>query len=139
MGMTTEKNSLIRSVTVSKVVRRPAEAVYAFASDPDNLPAWAAGLVDGAVATDGDALILESPMGRIVVRFVPHNELGVLDHDVTTPSGATTNNPFRVISHPDGAELLFTIRQVDLTDEEFERDVSAVGADLERLKELLEA
>ena len=102
MGMTTEKNSLIRSVTVSKVVRRPAEAVYAFASDPDNLPAWAAGLVDGAVATDGDALILESPMGRIVVRFVPHNELGVLDHDVTTPSGATTNNPFRVISHPDG-------------------------------------
>jgi hypothetical protein len=37
------------------------------------------------------------------------------------------------------AELLFTVRQVDLTDEEFERDVSAVGADLERLKELLEA
>ena len=68
--------------------------------DPDNLPAWAAGLVDGAVATDGDALLLESPMGRIVVRFVPHNELGVLDHDVTTPSGATTTSLGELSSLP---------------------------------------
>jgi hypothetical protein len=135
----TEQNSLIRSRTVSQLVLRPADEVYAFASDPDNLPAWAAGLVNGTVTSDGDALVLESPMGRISVRFVPHNEFGVLDHDVTLPSGATTNNPFRVIPHPNGAELLFTVRQVDLTDDEFERDIQAVAADLARLALILDA
>ena len=129
----------MRSRHVSQVIHRPPAEVYSFAADPDNLPKWAAGLAQSDLTREGDTLLVQSPMGRVSVRFVPRNDYGVLDHDVTLPSGATVNNPVRVIAHPDGAEVVFTVRQIDLTDEEFERDTGMVAADLQRLKELLES
>lgn len=123
---------------VSRVIHAGPDAVYDFAADPDNLPRWAAGLAQGEVLRDGDALRVASPMGQVVVRFVARNGLGVLDHDVTLPSGVTVTNPVRVLAHPHGAEVVFTIRQRDLTDDEFARDAAAVEADLERLGRLVE-
>lgn len=78
-------------------------------------------------------------MGQVTVRFVPSNDLGVLDHDVTLPSGTTVNNPVRVLAHPNGAEVLLTVRQIELTDEEYERDLRTVADDLKRLKALMES
>lgn len=129
----------MRSRHVSRVIAAAPASVYAFASNPDNLPKWAAGLAQADVVHQGDALLVESPMGRVTVRFVPHNEFGVLDHDVTLPSGVTVTNPVRVFAHPEGAEIVFTIRQLDLSDEEFERDAQTVADDLGRLKQLVEA
>jgi uncharacterized protein YndB with AHSA1/START domain len=128
----------MRSRHVSRVIAVSPEVVYAFASDPDNLPRWAAGLTTADVVRDGDVLVVDSPMGTVTVRFAPPNAYGVIDHDVTLPSGATVTNPVRVLAHPDGTEIVFTIRQLDLTDDEFDRDTAAVERDLERLKELLE-
>ncbi|WP_247048731.1 hypothetical protein [Arthrobacter rhizosphaerae] len=78
-------------------------------------------------------------MGRISFVFAPRNDYGVLDHKVTLPSGNKVNNPLRVMDHPEGSEVIFTLRQMDLTDEEFGRDAKMVEADLERLKTLLES
>ncbi|MCR6493603.1 SRPBCC family protein [Cellulomonas sp. P24] len=128
----------MRSRHVSRVIAASPEAVYAFASNPDNLPRWAAGLTTADVVRDGDVLVVDSPMGTVTVRFAPPNEYGVIDHDVTLPSGTTVTNPLRVLAHPEGAEIVFTIRQLDLTVDEFDRDTAAVERDLERLKELLE-
>ncbi|MDZ7917350.1 MAG: SRPBCC family protein [Rhodococcus sp. (in: high G+C Gram-positive bacteria)] len=124
---------------VSQVIRRAPEQVYDFAVNPANLPTWAAGLANSPVTVEGDRLFAESPMGRVTVRFVPRNDLKVLDHDVTLPSGTTVNNPVRVLSHPNGAEIVFTVRQIELSDDEFERDLGMVAEDLRRLKEVLEA
>nr|WP_170044577.1 SRPBCC family protein [Luteimicrobium subarcticum] len=124
---------------VSTVVGRPAAEVYAFASDLDNLPRWAAGLATGLLRRDGRTLVLDSALGEITVTFADVNEHGVLDHDVTLPSGEVVQNPFRVLAHPDGTELVFTVRQLDLTDDELDRDAAAVAADLATLKGLLEA
>lgn len=124
---------------VSQVIARTPGEVYEFAADPDNLRRWAAGLATAPVSRDGDDLVVESPMGQVRVRFVPANEFGVLDHDVTLPGGVVVNNPVRVLVHPDGAEVVFTLRQLEMSDEEFDRDEQAVRADLERLRELLEA
>ena len=44
----------------------------------------------------------------------------------------------RVLAHPSGTEVVFTVRQIELTDDEFERDVALVEVDLRRLKEILE-
>lgn len=129
----------IASRHVSTVVRRSPAEVYAYVAEPGNLPAWAAGLAQGEVTRDGDALLVDSPMGRVEVRFVPRNELGVVDHDVTLPTGTVVTNPMRVLAHPLGAEVLFTVRQIELTDAELERDVALVAADLERLREILES
>ncbi|MET9327023.1 SRPBCC family protein [Tsukamurella sp. NPDC003166] len=121
---------------ISVVIRRPAEEVYEFARDPENLVAWAAGLATG-VRRDGDDLLTDSPMGEVRVRFAPDNPFGVLDHDVTLPDGTVVNNPLRVLTHPDGAEVLFTVRRLGASDAEFERDCATVRADLERLRDLL--
>ncbi|MBC9225848.1 SRPBCC family protein [Aeromicrobium sp. zg-636] len=128
----------MRSRHLSRVVAASPQSVYEFAADPANLPLWAAGLAQAEVEVRGDALVAQSPMGEVTVRFVPHNDLGVLDHDVTLPSGTTVTNPLRVLAHPDGAEVLFTVRQIELTDEEFERDCQLVEQDLETLRGLLE-
>ncbi|CAM3704108.1 SRPBCC family protein [Tsukamurella ocularis] len=121
---------------ISVVIPRPAAEVFAFARDPGNLVRWAAGLTTG-VRTDGEDLITESPMGEVRVRFAPDNAFGVLDHDVTLPDGTVVNNPLRVLVHPDGAEVLFTVRRLGASDADFDRDCATVLADLERLRELL--
>jgi uncharacterized protein YndB with AHSA1/START domain len=128
-----EDDAVVRSQHVSRVVNASPDAVYAYASKVENLPRWAAGLAQAEVVRDGDRLLVESPMGRVEVRFVEPNHFGVLDHDVTLPSGTVVTNAVRVLSHPEGAEIVFTVRQIELSDDEFARDVAMVEADLERL------
>ena len=50
-------------------------------------------------------------MGRVGFAFTERNELGVLDHDVTLPSGETIHNPMRVIRDGDRSEVVFTLRR----------------------------
>ncbi|MFB7494405.1 SRPBCC family protein [Streptomyces sp. NPDC056161] len=120
-------------------VDRPVADVYAYASNPANLPAWARGLGESIEETDGRWVAPSSPMGRVVVAFVPANDLGVLDHDVTLPSGETVHNPLRVIPDGTGSEVVFTLRRrPGMSDAEFQRDADMVAADLARLKDLVE-
>jgi hypothetical protein len=78
-------------------------------------------------------------MGRVGFAFVPRNEYGVLDHDVTLPTGEVVYNPMRVIADGNGCEVVFTLRRrPGMSDEEFARDADAVAADLSRLKRVLE-
>ncbi|WP_146338391.1 SRPBCC family protein [Nesterenkonia sp. NBAIMH1] len=128
----------MRSLHISVVLERDAGEVYAFAADPDNLPRWAAGLAQSDVRREGSALVTHSPMGEVSITFAPQNAFGVLDHDVRLPSGQVVHNPLRVVTHPQGSEVVFTLRQRDLTDEEFERDAAAVRQDLEQLRALLD-
>ncbi|EON31593.1 hypothetical protein GTC6_16475 [Gordonia terrae C-6] len=129
----------MRSRHVSVVINAEPARVYDFAAEPDNLPRWAAGLATSEVTRRGDELLVESPMGTVTVRFVPRNTLGVVDHEVVLPTGDTVLNPLRVLAHPQGAEVVFTIRQLAMSDDEFDRDTQMVEKDLARLKSLLEA
>lgn len=114
---------------ISVWVDATADSVYAFASDPDQLPRWAAGLADPALA-DAE------------VEFVRSNDLGVLDHLVRLSSGEEVYNPMRVI--PAGAdehrcEVVFTLRRrPGVSDEAFDADAAAVTADLETLRRLVQ-
>jgi polyketide cyclase/dehydrase/lipid transport protein len=117
----------------------PADDVYAFVADPSNLPRWSSGL-GSSIAQDGGEWFIESPEGRLRFEFVAANDLGVLDHRVTFPSGDTFYNPMRVVPYDDGSEITFAVRRFgDVSDADFERDVAAVAADLAKLKEVLEA
>lgn len=123
----TTVNRLETSRHVSVWIDARSDVVYAFASDAAELPRWAAGLADPALA-DAD------------VEFVPSNEFGVLDHVVRLPSGEAVYNPMRVIPAGDEArcEVVFTLRRrAGVSDAEFEADAAAVAADLERLRELV--
>ncbi|WP_121745101.1 SRPBCC family protein [Streptomyces sp. E2N166] len=125
---------------LSTRVDRTVNDVYAYASDPANLPAWAHGLGESVERVDDHWVAESSPMGRVVITFAPHNELGVLDHDVTLPSGETVYNPVRVIANGAASEIVFTLRRRPGTsDADFDRDASMVAADLARLKKLMES
>ncbi|CAA9495665.1 MAG: hypothetical protein AVDCRST_MAG53-1776 [uncultured Solirubrobacteraceae bacterium] len=119
-------------------IDRPADEVYEYVSDPANLPAWAAGLGASVERVD-DRWVAQSPMGPVVVAFVARNEHGILDHDVTLPSGEIARNPMRVLPDGSGCEVVFTLRRrTGMSAEDFERDADAVVADLEALKLVLE-
>jgi hypothetical protein len=123
---------------LSQAIGRPAAAVYEYASDPANLPEWASGLGSSVEHVDGQ-WFMESPDGRLIVAFAERNDYGILDHDVTLPSGETVHNPMRVIADGDGCEVVFTLRrQPEMTDADFARDANLVVADLRALKRILE-
>ncbi|RII19587.1 Polyketide cyclase / dehydrase and lipid transport [Streptomyces sp. YIM 130001] len=125
---------------LSVAIDRGVDDVYAYASNPANLPAWASGLGTSIERIDHQWVAESAAMGRVVVTFAPSNELGVLDHDVTLPSGETVYNPVRVIADGAGSEVVFTLRrQPQMRDADFERDAATVAADLHRLKELMES
>jgi hypothetical protein len=118
-------------------VRAPAE-VYGLAVDPSNLPAWARGLAGGIHQVDG-AWIASSPMGDVRVAFAPRNDLGVLDHDVTLPTGFTVHNPVRVLPNATGSEVVFTLFQLPgVSDATFGDDARLAAHDLQTLKTVLE-
>ncbi len=78
-------------------------------------------------------------MGRVKVAFAEKNTFGVLDHDVTLPSGVTVYNPLRVFPNDSGSELVFTLyRRPDMSDQSFAEDAGLVERDLEKLKALFE-
>jgi hypothetical protein len=57
-------------------------------------------------------------MGRVGFAFAPRNEFGVLDHEVTLPSGEVFYNPMRVVPDGEACEVVFTLRQQQgMTDE----------------------
>ena len=120
------------------IARRPAD-VYDFASDPRNLPRWAAGLARSEVRRDGDEWIADAPLGKVRVKFAPPNSFGVMDHDVTLESGVTIHNSMRVVPNGEGSEFVFTlIRQPGMSDGQYAEDKAAVENDLKTLKDLLE-
>jgi hypothetical protein len=75
----------------------------------------------------------------VKVRFAPRNDLGVLDHYITLPTGVVIYVPLRVIPNSSGSELTFTLfRQPGMTDQKFQEDAEWVLRDLTKLKDILE-
>jgi hypothetical protein len=128
-----------KSEHISISIDRAADEVYSYASNPLNLPHWAAGLGTSVEQVEG-RWMADSPMGRVIVDFAEPNDYGVLDHHVTLPSGERVHNPMRVISDGPSCEVVFTVRQRPGTsDEDFASDAAAVSADLATLKRVLES
>ena len=127
------------SKQISAWIDRQAADVYEYASDPAHLPDWAPGLGSAVENVDGRWFV-ETESGRVGFAFVERNTFGVLDHEVTLPSGEVIYNPMRVIPDGDGCEVVFSLRRLpDMSDNDFARDAGLVQADLTRLKHVLEA
>ena len=127
-----------RSRTVGIAIDRPPQAVYDFAVTLENLPQWASGL-GAAGRRDGDDWVAQMEVGTVRIRFVARNDLGVLDHHVTLPSGEIVYSPMRVIANGAGSEVSFTLFQLpSMTDAQFDADARTVERDLTTLKTVVE-
>lgn len=124
---------------ISIFIDCPPRDIYDFASNPENLPQWAAGLASADIKQVGDAWQATAPFGKVSITFAEQNSFGVMDHDVELESGVVVHNPMRVVPNGNGGEFTFTLfRQPDMTDAQFADDKRAVEADLKTLKLLLE-
>jgi len=132
-GMTTD------TLHLGTRIARPVADVYAFTSDPANLPRWAPGLGAQVEQVDGQWFVL-TPQGRARVTFAPPNAYGVLDHEVVTPTGLVVHVPLRAVADGDDAcDVVFTLRRTPgMTDADLARDADLVRADLARLRQVLE-
>jgi len=130
--------SLLQSRTLSVSIDCRAYRVYAFVSNPGNLPRWAAGLCKSVSKSDA-GWIVETTQGPMNLRFAGKNDLGVLDHYVSPQSGVEVYVPMRVVSNGPGAEVLITVfRLPEMSDEKYAEDAATVALDLETLKRVLE-
>ena len=126
----------VRYLSIS--IEREPEAVYAFTSNPENLPQWAAGLGQSVKHT-GEHWIVQTEQGTVGLRFTPHNEFGVLDHTVVLADGTEVYVPMRVVPNGKGSEVMLVLfRQPEMNDAEFARDAGLMQNDLRELKALLE-
>lgn len=124
---------------ISVLSSADVQTIYDLARDLPQLPTWASGLAAGNLRLiDENRVELDSPMGQVLTTFTPRNDLGILDHIVVLPDGQEVLNPFRVVPHFLGSELIFTVRQGGDSEEKFAADCQAVQADLERLVALAE-
>ena len=123
---------------INVTIERPLAEVYDFLSKPENFPHWASGLAT-SIAPEDDHWVTETPDGQVVIRFSTPNDLGVLDHKVTMPSGVEVYIPMRVVANGEGSEVIFTLFQTPgMSEAVLERDIGLVEGDLATLKELLE-
>ena len=128
---------MYRAHTVSVGIAVNPGTAYAFAAEPRNLAVWAPGFVN-SIERRGQQWIAQTSLGEARFTFAPANEFGVLDHDATFPAG-TFHNAMRVIPNGSGCEVLFTVIQLPgITDEQFDRDLDTVRADLNKLRTVLE-
>ncbi len=126
------------SVTLSVSIAVPPTAVTAFAADARNLPQWAAGICR-SVRPAGDHWIVDTGEVEASLAFIGPTEHGILDHVVTPEGGASVLVPMRVVPNEEGSEVLFTaFRPALMNEPEWQKDLSLVQADLQRLKQCLE-
>lgn len=125
------------SRTVSVTIHCAPDAAYDYVARIENFPRWSA--FARAVQPDGDDWIFTTSAGDVRVRFVPRNDLRVLDHTVTLPDGRPVYVPLRIVANGPHSEVLFTIfRLPEMNDQQFEADVGLVLSDLQSLKRTLE-
>jgi hypothetical protein len=130
--------TLLQSRTLSVSIDCPPDGVYAFVSNPENLPGWAAGLCKSVRKSDA-GWIVETTQGPMNLRFAEKNSLGVLDHYVNPAPGTEIYVPMRVLSNGSGSTVLFTLFQLPgMSDEKYAEDAALVTRDLETLKRVLE-
>jgi hypothetical protein len=131
-------STMYQVLHISVSINRPSNEVYAFVSNPENLPKWATGL-GGSIKNVHGEWIADAPMGQVKVKFADENQFGIVDHEVVLESGIKVYNPMRVIANGEGSEVFFTlIGQPEMSDEKFAQDAKWVEKDLGILKGLLE-
>lgn len=128
----------LETQTLNVSIRRDADEVYRFVSNPENLPQWAKGL-GHSIRRAGNVWTAETPLGTVQVRFVEPNAFRVADHYIVPPSGPEIHIPIRVFARDGGSEVAFTLfPQPGMSVEKFQEDARLVREDLDSLKRLLE-
>ena len=127
--------NVVKHISVS--INRTAEAVYEFASNPENFPRWV--VMMGSIARGDNVWLAQTEAGEIKITWPEQNKYYVLDHEVRFADGNTVTNSMRIIKNEDGFEFVFTLFQrPGVSANDFEDDAKLVLTDLLKLKSIME-
>lgn len=126
------------STTLHVTINRPPDQVYAFVSNPANLPQWATAFCQ-SIRHTGKGWIIDTPDGEVGLRFEEPNAFGVLDHYVALAPDVEIHVPMRVLKNGSDSEVIFTLfRLPGMSADAYERDRAMVEKDLGMLKTVME-
>ena len=128
----------MRAATRSVTILCPPAKVFAFVSEPANLPLWSKSFCLSIRSEQGQWLA-ETPQGPIKIRIATHRQLGIADQFLSPAPGVEFMIPPRVVPNGDGSEFIFTLFQPEhLSDAEYAQEVALVEQELGLLKSILE-
>ncbi len=125
----------MRIETVATIVETPAERVFGFISDIDNLPRWAVEFCR-KLERVGDRHYVETPGGRVVFEVRSDARTGVVDF-VGGPEGQAPGTwPCRVVPLAAGRSVvLFTaVQEPHVPDRTFEGQLASLRREMEQLR-----
>lgn len=133
---------MLKSRVMTVPFNRSYEEVYGFLSKPENFVLWGGAVPDTRMDhLSGTDYLVDLPRGRLVMRFSPRNDYGVLDYEVF-PQGMTNGpvTPVRLHANGEGCEMVFTwFQRIGVSDEQFESDAEWAHSDLLRMKAYIES
>lgn len=134
---------MLKSRTITISINRPVGDVYAYLSEPANMPSWTTALGPSFEKVGEREWRAEHPddaRGPLTVRFCAINDWGVLDYEVIRRDEIAITVPMRVYANQDGCDLVFTFFQrPSVTDAHLDSEVEWVRTDFLTLKALMEA
>jgi hypothetical protein len=124
--------------TSSILIDAAPDAVFDFASRPENQPSWATNFVRSTRPLGGGRHVMETPAGELTYRVRTDTASGVIDFVLETPAGESIL-PARVVPHGGGSIFTFTItRAPGMSPEAWEHGKRGLDEELENLKALME-
>lgn len=127
------------SITKTVSIDASAVRVFEFMADIANWPRWAIVNIQKVAPYDGEWWEVVTAAGTALLRIRSNVTFGILDHDFDA-SNACWTVPARVVPNGTGSELMITFMQPRRsTREAFEKQMTLVDWELERLKRLMEA
>ena len=127
------------SKTISIPIHRPYGEVYEFLAEPRNFPSWASNLGSDFVKVGENEWTTTTRTERVILRFSPRNEFGILDHQVFVEGRTPVTTPMRLIENDEGCEIIYTqFQRPGMSEAAFASEVEWVTSDFEALRSLLE-
>lgn len=131
---------MLQARTLTVLIKRPIEEVYAFVVDPANLARWTMS-GPGRPEPEQGPLIwsFSHPQGRAMVQVTPPNPFFVLDYTVRVGVQVMRAASVRLIRNGNGTVLTHTsVQQPLVSDAVFTSEEEWLQADLMVLKTLME-
>lgn len=131
---------MLKARTLTVLINRPIDDVYAFLVDPANLARWTlVGPGQPAPRSGPLAWRFEGPDGSVLARFSPPNPYHVLDYSLQSGPHVWQSSSVRLIRNGNGCVLTHTsVQQPLVSDDAFESELEWLHSDLLVLKSLME-
>src|SRR5262245_40583461 len=129
----------MQAETITTVINRQRDDVFAYLNDINNVTEWAFNFAKELKVVNGTHKVV-TPTGEFFLNYDSHPDLGLIDMWGGPTPDQMAPLPVRVLPLPDGSSAVtFTLTQTpDVDDAIFKKQVASLGEESAGLKKRLE-